>query len=87
MFGLCKGKQHISSRCCCMQAVDVQVDKKGTLNMSRRELEDMIVWETNNLYDYLKGLYEEQGTVAGAGFDRCARHDIFKTSAVLPVHQ
>ena len=27
--------------------------------MSRRELEDMIVWETNNLYEYLKGLYDQ----------------------------
>ena len=37
--------------------------------MSRRELEDMIVWETNNLYEYLKGLYDQEHANVQADFN------------------
>ncbi len=40
--------------------------------MSRQDLEEMITWETNNLYEYLKGLYAQglEEAQAGHEFDK-----------------
>lgn len=55
------------SRLCCDYVQNVQVHysnssspKAETGLLSRPELEQMITWETNNLYDYLKDLYDRQ---------------------------
>ena len=37
----------------------------ASLAVSRAELEDMITWETNNLFDYLRGLYQQGAEGAG----------------------
>lgn len=44
----------------------------GGVPVSKQELEDMITWETNNLFDYLKGLYQQGAEEAQQGqeFDR-----------------
>jgi hypothetical protein len=47
----------------CMQAIDVELDRGGKHEaglLSRPELEQMITWETNNLYEYLKELYDHK---------------------------
>lgn len=46
------------------------------LAMTRKELEEMIVWETNNLYEYLKGLYA-QDAVAMGGLSRLGSDPAF----------
>ncbi len=40
--------------------------------MSRQDLDEMITWETNNLYDYLRGLYAKglEEAQAGHEFDK-----------------
>ena len=42
----------------------VQLDTRGGKQdpdlLSRPELEEMITWETNNLYEYLKELYDQK---------------------------
>ena len=47
-----------------MQTGEVEVDSKGlTLDsglLSRPEMEKMISWETNNLYDYLRDMYDNK---------------------------
>ena len=44
--------------------MDTNVNPKGTKQesalLTRPELEQMITWETNNLYEYLKELYDQQ---------------------------
>ena len=47
----------------CMQVIEVELDKGGKHEaglLSRPELEQMITWETNNLYEYLKELYDHK---------------------------
>lgn len=46
--------------------------EEGAVFMSQRELEEMIKWETNNLYDYLRGLYARglEEAQAGHEFDK-----------------
>ena len=46
-----------------MQVVEVELDRVGKHEaglLSRPELEQMITWETNNLYEYLKELYDHK---------------------------
>lgn len=45
-----------------MQILDVnpRVAKEDSGLLSRPELEQMISWETNNLYEYLKELYDHK---------------------------
>ena len=45
-----------------MQVLDVhpRVAKEDSGLLSRPELEQMISWETNNLYEYLKELYDHK---------------------------
>ena len=50
---------------CLMQNIEVHYSNssspKGEAGLlSRPELEQMITWETNNLYEYLKDLYDRQ---------------------------
>mgnify|MGYP006973272241 CR=1 FL=1 len=46
--------------------------EKDAVLMSRQELEDMIAFETNNLYEYLRGLYSHglEEAQAGHEFDK-----------------
>ncbi len=47
----------------CMQVIEVELDMVGKHEaglLSRPELEQMITWETNNLYEYLKELYDHK---------------------------
>jgi len=46
-----------------VQVVEVELDRGGKHEaglLSRPELEQMITWETNNLYEYLKELYDHK---------------------------
>ena len=47
-----------------MQNLDVNLNPRGAKAdsglLSRPELEQMISWETNNLYEYLKELYDHK---------------------------
>ncbi len=46
-----------------MQVIEVELDRGGKHEaglLSRPELEQMITWETNNLYEYLKELYDHK---------------------------
>ena len=47
-----------------MQVLDVDLNPRGakmeSAFLSRPELEQMISWETNNLYEYLKELYDHK---------------------------
>ena len=66
-----------------MQTVEVEVDTRGTKAdaglLGRPELEQMITWETNNLYEYLKELYDHKhenmadNRYAGTCFSLCAK--------------
>ena len=55
----------MTGTCCCIQNIQVHYSnhsspKADTGLLSRPELEQMIKWETNNLYEYLKDLYDQQ---------------------------
>lgn len=47
-----------------VQVLDVDLNPRGAKEdsglLSRPELEQMITWETNNLYEYLKELYDHK---------------------------
>lgn len=51
---------------CCVQNIQVHFTstqsspKPESGLLSRPELEEMICWETNNLYEYLKDLYDQE---------------------------
>lgn len=58
----------------CMQTVEVELNARGEKQdaalLSRPDLEQMITWETNNLYEYLKELYDHKTQDMAA--DRCS---------------
>lgn len=80
--------QHARLDMCCWLSQNVQVrysnsssPKTETGLLSRPELEQIITWETNNLYDYLKDLYDRQHADL-ADYNRSAAW-LFRTAACI----
>ena len=67
--------------------LDTRSNKQDPSLLSRPELEQMITWETNNLYEYLKELYDQKHEDLmddryKTYFHHSSKHELMHTNAV-----